>query len=258
MALLIYSNGIVEDYNPESSTFTEKELTALFSEYKIIRTKRLITVLNTWCIWGQNEIGDILELNRIISDILQEPVYSHALFIHDSEINPTWKSTDNILYRNYREFIIDIKKLVDKTAQEIINEFKNFENENDMAKTLPILETLGPTKDKRILFSFNPIDQNVEFFENEEFAAFSKKVYDYIHIHEQKDEPFTIYADKKAVIIIDTSNVISFMNRILEKFKKEEKYEICEEITTIMSKWNNMLLKKPKNRLNKKSSTSNN
>jgi hypothetical protein len=253
-ALLLYTNGIVEDYRPQSLVFTEKELIDLFNEYKTIRTKRLITVLNTWCIWGQNDTFDILDLNRIVSDILQEPIYSHALFIHDSEIDTKWKAADNILYRNYAEFLADIKKLIDIVAADIINEYKAFEYENeDIAKSLPVLTTLGPTKDKRVLFSFNPADQNAEFFENEEFALFSKKVYEYIHTHEQDEEPFTIYADKKAIIIIDTPNVPLFMNKILEKFKKVEQYEICKELTNIMSNWNKML-KMPKNHLNKKPS----
>jgi len=253
MGVLIYQNGIVEDYNPTSYTFSEKELVFLFSEYKTIRTKRLITVLNTWCIWGENPIRDPQDLNRIISDILEEAVHSHALFVHDSEINPDWKVTDNILYRNYREAVIDIKRLIDSTASGIINEYKNFEENEDAAKLLPVLETIGPTKDKRILFSFNPSDQYSEFYENDEFNSFSKKVYDYIHTHTQDEEPFTIYADKKAIIIVNTQNVPILINKILEKFKKTEQYEICKELVSMISNWNKML-KESKKRKSKKPS----
>jgi len=254
MAILCYSNGIVENYFPQSYTFSEKELTTLFSEFKTIRTKRLITVLNTWCIWGENPIHDPMDLNRIMSDILEEAIYSHALFVHDSEINPDWKVTDNILYRNYDEAIIDIKRLIDSTASVIINEFKNFEENEDAAKILPVLETIGPTKDKRILFSFNPADQYSEFYENDEFNSFSRKVYDYIHTHTQDEEPFTIYADKKAIIIVNTQNVPTLIDKILEKFKKTEQYEICKELTTVMSNWNKMLKDSKKNKLRKKPS----
>jgi hypothetical protein len=252
--MLLYSNGITENYNAKCYMFTEKELVFLFSEYKVIKTKRLITVLNTWCIWGENEIFDPMDLNRISSDILEEAVYSHCLFVHDSELNPDWKVTDNILYRNYQEALADMRKLIDSAATDIINEYKNYEEGNeDAKKLLPVLETLGPTKDKRILFSFKPNDQYTEFYENEEFNLFSKKVYDYIHSHTQDEEPFTIYADKKAIIIVNTLDVPAFIDKILEKFKKSEQYEICKELVVIMSNWNKML-KKPK--LNKKKSSS--
>lgn len=252
MSILLYSNGITEDYTSQSYVFNEKELVDLFSEFKTIKTKRLVTILNTWCIWGENEICNPEDLNRIASDILEEAIYSHTLFVHDSEIDLRWKATDNILYRNYEEAISDIRRLLDATATDIINEYRNIEE--DAKKLFPVLETLGPTQDKRILFSFKPHDQYIEFYENDEFNAFSKKVYDYIHTHTQDEEPFTIYADKKAIIIVNTQDVPIFINKMLEKFKKTEQYEICNELTFMMTNWNKML-QKPKSRLNRKSSS---
>lgn len=245
MAVLLYSNGITEDYVPQSFTFSERELVNLFNDFALIRTKRLISVLNCWCIWGENKQYDVMEFNRIVSDITQEAVYSPALFVHDSEINPEWKATDTILYQNYSEFLIDIKKFIDQTATDIVEQFQNYEDE-DGSKKMPVLETIGPTKDKRILFAFNPEKQYEEFYAHEQFILFSKKAFEYLKAHVQDEEPFTIFADKKAIIIVDTKNVPIFINKMLEKFKDQEQYEICNELTSIMNKWTESLSHKQK------------
>jgi len=247
MGICLYSNGIVEDFIPESLVFSEKELISSFNEFSHIRTKRLIEVLNCWCIWGENKNYDAIEFNRIGSDITQEPIYSHVLFVHDSEINPSWNSTDNILYRNYFDFLKDIKKLIDDIASNIIDEYRNNEDQ-DHIRVMPVLETLGPTRDKRVLFSFNPYKQFNEFYENDQFLSFSKKTYDYIHSHIQDEEPFTIFADKTAIIIVDTSNVSFFIDKMLNKFTNEEQYEICKELTIIKTRWNKALKTKKKSK----------
>jgi hypothetical protein len=65
--------------------------------------------------------------------------------------------------------------------------------------------------------------------------------------HKQKEEPFTIYADKKAVIIIDTHNILPFMNKLMDKFKKDEQYEICNELTSLITTWGE-IIKNPKHK----------
>lgn len=245
MAVLLYSNGITEDYIPQSFTFSERELVNLFSDFTHIKTKRIINILNCWCIWGENQQYDPIDFNRISSDILEEAIYSPALFVHDSEINPNWNVTDNILYRNYSEFLTDIKGEIDGVAIDIIEQFQNYDEE-DGVKKMPVLETLGPTKDKRVLFSFNPEKQHKEFYEHEQFLLFSKRAFDYIKSHVQDEEPFTIFADKKAIIVVDTKKVPIFINKMLDKFKDVEQYEICNELTTIMNTWNESLSQKHK------------
>lgn len=254
MAILLYSNGINEDFVPQNMVFAERELVNLFSEYRTIKTKRLINVLNCWCIWGENADYDIMDLNRIVSDILQEPVYSHALFVHDSELNPDWNATDNILYTNYSQYLKEIKRVIDTVANNIVEEFRYYEDEAGI-KSMPVFENLGTTIDKRVLFSFNPEKQYKDFYENPEFGQFSKKTYDYIHQHhDQNKEPFIMYADKKAVIIIDTPHVKTFLDKMLEHFQKEEQYEICKEISIIKNNWNKKTRKPRAKKLNNSSS----
>jgi hypothetical protein len=247
VSMILYSNGILESYRPKEFTFTEDELVHLFTEFKEIKTHRLSNVLNTWCIYGSiSPIPDPIELNRIASDIIKKPVYSHLLFIHDSELNPKWSVTDSILYKSYDEFTLEITKLIDFTANNILQEYQSRDGFENAPNYLPQLISLGTTVDKKILFGFNPNDQTKEFYEHDEFYIFLQKVYDYLTKHKQQKIPFTIYADKKAIIIIDPQYVISFLNRMLEKFKSREEYEICTNITKMIQQWPSKEQKKPR------------
>jgi len=237
MAILLYSNGIIEEYRPTGLTFSEDELIKLFSEFPEIKTCRVITVLNTWCIYGYQFNFDTIDFNRIASDLANTAIYSHALFVHDSEINPVWKLVDDILYKNYKEFSVEIKHAIDVIATNIVNELESSANYVEKLTHLPQLITIGSTEDKRILFGFDPTMQTSEFYTNEEFYKFSQKVYDYISHNKQKKEPFTIYADKKAIIIVENKYVISFLTTLLEKFKNKEDYEICTDISEIIKHW---------------------
>ena len=239
MAILLYNNGITEDYKPINNVFTEDEIIKLFNEFNEIKTCRLITVINTWCIYGNRYNPD--DYNHIASIIAKEPIYTHAMFVHDSEINPEWNVTDNVLYKGYNEFNLTIKKLIEDVALNIIKEMENpdlfnneIENINDI---LPQLEPIGSTYDKRVLFSFNPDNQMSNFYKNDEFYQFSKKVYRYITENKQIKEPFTIHSDNKAIIIIETSKVKTFLNAMLLKFQSREDYEICTQLTKIMKNW---------------------
>ena len=237
MGVLLYGNGITEDYRPQKLVFTEEELVELFDEYEEIKTSRVANLINTWCIYGMNAVNDGTEFNRIASDIIKEPVYSHILFVHDSEINPDWKAIDSVLYKSYPEFLGGLKKVIDDTAANILNELAATAEYENKVDYLPQLSTLGATPDKRILFSYNPDDQTKEFYDHDEFYKFSQKVYEYIMKNKQEKEPFTIYADKKAVIIIESLKVQKFLDTLLEKFKSHEDYEICTKLTQIISDW---------------------
>jgi hypothetical protein len=251
MGALLYSNGITEDYRPAKLVFTEEELVKLFTEFAGIKTVRIPNLINTWCIFGEGN-SDPTEYNRIVSDIVRESVFSHALFIHDSEINPNWNATDNILYKSYDEFIVMMKKVIDDVAGNIMNEFSHSEEYTSKADHLPQLVTLGATDDKRILFTYNPDDQTKEFYTHDEFYKFCQRTYNYINENKQEKEPFTIYADKKAVIIIETLKVNLFLQTILNKFQTKEDYEICTNINKIIKDWAKAI-KKP--RLKKTDST---
>jgi hypothetical protein len=237
MALLLYSNGLTEEYRPIDLTFTEAELVKIFSDFPEIKTNRLITVVNTWCVYGNSPTPDPFEFNRIASDITRSLIYSPALFVHDSEINPAWNATDAILYKSYAEFSFEIRKVVDAAATNIVNELESSTEYEEKVAFLPQLITIGSTPDKRILFGFNPAEQSDEFYKNDEFYKFSQKVYDYLAHNKQEKEPFTIYADKKAIIIVDAAHVVSFLNTMLEKFKSKEEYEICTDISKMIKQW---------------------
>lgn len=257
MGVVVYNNGITENYKPSKLIFTEQELVTLFTEYDHIKTVRIPYLINTWCIFGEGN-SDPTDFNRIVSDIVQESIFSHALFIHDSEVNPDWNSTDNILYKGYEDFIIMMKKVIDDVAMNILNEFNNAEEYAGKVNYLPLLVTIGATNDKRILFGYNPDDQTKEFYNHEEFYKFSQRVYNYITENKQDKEPFTIYADKKAIIIIDTPKIQAFLDTLLEKFKNKEDYEICTHITKIMHDWTNPIKKKqPRKKANASEQKSN-
>jgi hypothetical protein len=247
MALILFNNGVIKEYKPRNLIFTEDEILHMFNHYPEIITTRLGHILNTWCVYGKNDNPD--EFSRIASDIIDEEVCSAVLFIHDSEINPEWNVTDNILYKGYDEFINIIKREIDDTAADIIEEYENVSNiENN--NVLPQLITLGSTSDNRLLFAFNPEEQTSEFYTNKEFNIFSKKVFEYITQHKIKKEPFTIYADNKAIIIIETSKVEKFLDILLESFKNIEEYESCNQLTKIKSDWIKLIstpkIKKPR------------
>lgn len=237
MAYLLYSNGIIEECKPKNLVFTEEELLNLFTEFSEIKSSRLITVLNTWCIYGSSLNPEPIDFNRIASDIIQTAIYSHTLYVHDSELDPNWNVTDNILYKGYDEFSIDIKREIDKTANNVFKEIQISNEYEETTNILPGFIPLGATEDKRILFGFDPKDQLEEFYENEEFYIFSQKVYKYISENKQEKEPFTIYSDKKAQVIVDSSNVKTFLNLMLEKFKSKEEYEICTNISKMIKRW---------------------
>lgn len=234
MAILLYSNGITEEYKPANLVFTDEELVTLFSEYSEIKTVRTPTILNTWCIFGVSNIGD--NYNKIASYIAGHDILTYTLFVHDSEINHTWNVTDNILYNDYQEFIKILYSVIEEIAIKIMKELGST-TKNTAA--LPQLVTLGTMKDdaKRILFGFNPTDQHQDFYEGEEFTIFSNKIYEYLTTNKQTEEPFTIYSDQKAVIVVESAHIESFLNLLLENFKGREEYEICIKIKDMITEW---------------------
>jgi hypothetical protein len=254
MAVLLYSNGITESYRPKHLVFTEEELLHLFDEFSEIKTSRLTKILNTWCIYGYVSKPEPIEFNKLASDILGEAVYSHILFVHDSELDNNWNVSESILYKSYGEFLEEIHKYIDTVAANVIEQIRMTDEYEDKNIILPQLIAIGATKNKQILFGYNPDEQTKEFYNNEEFYKFSKKVYEYLIRNKPQKEPFTIYADKKAIIVVDTPHVIAFLNSLLEKFKSKEEYEICVDISNMIKEWP----QKAKKSRRKKSTSENN
>ena len=88
MALVIYSTGIVEEMVALENTFSDRELVKTFDEYTSLESYRLPDVPNTWCLWGEMDDPPELEFNKIGSEVVETDIYSHLIFIHDSEIDP--------------------------------------------------------------------------------------------------------------------------------------------------------------------------
>lgn len=240
MAVILYRNGLTEEYVPKNLVFSENELIDLFKDYDNVKTKRIIPLLNTWCIYGVDNEGekDPDDYNRIASAIAKDTIYTNVLFVHDTEIDPDWNMTDDIIYKSYTDFRILIEKMVIDVAEAIISELE--EHSEDVIISLPLFSELGVTTDKKLIFGFNPDEQTNQFY-SQGFNEFSEKVYKYLSINrdEQKKTPFKIYEDNKAIIIIDPDKVKSFLSILLNNFKEQEEYEICTEISNMINDWSN-------------------
>ena len=164
MALVIYSNGIVEEMVPVDNVFSDNELTQSFNNYPEIRTHRLPEVPNCWCIWGYIEEPPVHEFSKLASEIVDVDVYSHILFVHDSELSPNWNLTDNIIYRPYKDLMADMGLYINDMMKHIETENRQEIEQAEENTNMIFLTTLGHTQDKRVLFAFNPNVQNDEFY----------------------------------------------------------------------------------------------
>lgn len=236
MAILLYSSGITETYEPKEHTFTDEEILSIFKEYKNIRTARLYEVPNTWCIWGENEEIDESEFNKLGSDIIEENVFCPILFIHDTELDPAWMLTDRIILKGYENFKEDLIIFFDQVAEHVIRESQQMRQQN--ATNLIFLNAIGPTKDKRVMFEFDPHKQSEEFWHTKNFIEFSRKVVGYLNKFYKNDEDvFSIFADKKSVIMVSDENVEFLVNKIIKVFEDRENYEKCKELNEVLKKW---------------------
>jgi hypothetical protein len=59
----------------------------------------------------------------------------------------------------------------------------------------------------------------------------------FISKNKQDNNPFTIYSDKNAMIIVEEPNVSRFLSDMIHKFQTEEQYEICTKITLMKKSW---------------------
>jgi DNA-directed RNA polymerase beta subunit len=243
LALIIYSNGIIEEMIPEGNEFTDNELTLTFSDYEYIHTSRLNEVPNTWCIWGEIENPPPNEFNKLATEAIDFEIYSHVIFVHDSEINPSWKLTDNIIYKSYSEWLTMVGDFVNEMTQNIALEHRQEMQESEQSASMIFLSTLGHTKDKRVLFGFNPNEQNDNFYkDNGGWDKFSDKIYEYLVENFDKEpveenKPFVIFSDAKTIVIIEDQYVDDVINKLLVHFERKEKYEVCKFISEVKDKW---------------------
>jgi len=246
MSLIVYANGIIEDFYPINHTYTEQDLVKIFDDYEEVNSKRLDEPTDTWCLWGENQQEKETDYNRLGSDIIDFDVYSPLVFIHDTEINPDWNITNNPILKNYSDFKEKMAVLIEGTATAIIKADQEQRKQSGDTNML-ILTTVGPTEDKKVLYDFNPDVQNESFYLPANFELFLSRVWDYILKNYKKDNPFQIYSDDKIMIMISNQNIDSFLNMINNHFQKKELYEKCVEVKNIQTYVNKKIQKAIKN-----------
>jgi hypothetical protein len=237
MAILLYANGITEEYKPEGHTFSDEELIKIQFGKAKIRSFRLYEVPNTWCIWGERQPENTREdeFDKIGTEIVDQPCYAPVLFIHDSEINPDWRLTDDVILTGYDGFKKELLQFFDDVAQEILKE-REQQNSNSPLKFMN-LEQVGISADKRVIFKFNLDKQLEEFFIHENLLEFARKVHNFLKFSYRNGDTFAIFADKNIIIIMDDDQVQSFIEKIVALFESRENYEACSVIRNTYQKW---------------------
>jgi len=239
--LIIYSNGIVEELLPVENTFTDEELTQSFSDYPEVKTHRLPEVPNCWCVYGYMEDPPANEFSKLASEIVDDDVYSHILFVHDSEVNPDWIVTDNIIYRPYNDFMAAMGLFINEMMAHIETENRQELEVTEENTSMIFLTTLGHTEDKRVLFAFNPNEQTENFYD-EGWHNFATKIYEYLAENFDKEpveenKPFVIYSDIKTIVIIEDKHVNEVIDKMVTFYLGREKYEVCSDISAIRDTW---------------------
>jgi hypothetical protein len=248
MAVILYPSGVTETYEPKAFVFTDEEILHIFKDYEYIRTSRLLEVQNTWCVWGQTTKTDDADFNKLGSDIIQENMYCALMFIHDTQIDPAWMLTDNILYTSYDQFKVNLLNYFDRIAENVLKQTQKTRETQGKNTNLVFLNTIGPTSDKRVLFEFDPHKQSQEFYEDNFFISFADKVKEFLQTSYQIQDIFYLYHNKKTLIFIKDENVEFLITKILEFYKKMEKYEYCQDIKMIYEKWKSFKNKKTNKR----------
>jgi hypothetical protein len=239
MAILLYANGLTEESRSKEHTFTDDEIYNIFEGYEKIKSYRLPEVPNTWCVWGErnppNRIPD--ELNQVGTDIVEQECYSPVLFIHDTEINPAWRLTDDIIFFGYEEFRNELSDFFNEIARGILEEREQMRIQSGKPPNLMVLEQMGISEDKRIIFQFDMDKQIEEFFSEPNLNEFAKKVHSFLKFSYKDGDIFAIYADKNIIIVAKDPQVKPFIEKIIAYFQHHENYEACSVIRNTYERW---------------------
>lgn len=244
MALIIYSNAIIEELSPNNLVFTEDEIINIFGEnYHTLHSKRITEIPNCWAAWGTMDNPANNEYNLIGSEIIDFDIDSPLLIIHDSEINPEWRITDDIILKNYDDFHQDITKHINKVAADVLKKEQDQIENGEKEDSRITLKQLGITLDKKLLFSFDLDSQAKDFFTNTSFFNFSKNILNYLTKNYDNDrinkKPFTIFDDNKTVVVVEEDKVEATLDKIIKTFEEFEHYENCQLLHAIKEKWIN-------------------
>jgi hypothetical protein len=240
VSILLYGNGLTEEFKPENLTFTDEEFLGIFSDYDRIRTYRLHEVPNTWCIWGDYDPVDKFPdiFNKIGTDILEQACYSPILFIHDTEIDPSWRLTEDMIMSEYNDFKGDMLRFFDDIAADIMYERQIMrEQSGNPTPNLIVLEQTGISEDKRIIFNFDMDKQVHEFFAEESLLEFANKVHNFLKFSYKDGDIFAIYADKNIIMVMKEDHVNPFIQKIIAFFESKENYEACSILRNAYDRW---------------------
>lgn len=239
MAILLYANGITEELKSADHTFTDQEIYNIFEGFDRIRSFRLYEVPNTWCVWGQREPVNKSpdEFNQVGTDILDQPCYSPILFIHDTEINPGWMLTDDVILSGYGDFHNELTNFFNEVAKGILEERERIRQETGEPPNLLVMEQKGISEDKRIIFQFDMDKQVEEFFSEPNLSEFAKKVHNFLKFSYKDGDIFTIYADKNIIMVMSDNQVKPFIEKIIAYFQHHENYEACSIIRNTYDRW---------------------
>lgn len=239
MAILLYANGLTEELKPAELTFTDQEIYGIFEGFDKIRSYRLYEVPNTWCVWGERNPIDKMpdELNQVGSDILEEDCFSPVLFIHDTEVNPGWRLTDEMILANYIDFQNELNQFFNEVAKGILEEREQIRQETGQNPSLIFMEQIGISEDKRIIFKFDLDKQVEEFFAEPNFGEFMKKVHNFLKFSYKDGDIFAIYADKNIIMIMADNQVKIFIEKVIAYFQHHENYEACSVIRNAYERW---------------------
>ena len=240
MSVLLYANGLTEAYKAKELVFTDQELLEIFPDFEKTRSFRLYEVPNTWCVWGERSPIDKVpdEFNKVGTDIMDTPCYSPVLFLHDSEVDPSWRLTENPIYTGYNDFKVELLKFFDNIAKDILQERDRMRLNKGINKNqLLTLDQVAISKDKRVIWKFDLEKQTKEFFIEANLTEFANKVHDFLKFHYQDGDIFAIQADKNIIIIMDDNQVKSFIDKLIALFKNQEKYEACSVLRNTYNKW---------------------
>jgi len=229
---------------PIEDVFSERELVKSLNNYTSLESFRLPDVPNTWCLWGDIDNPPENEFNKIGAEVVESEIFSHLIFIHDSEINSGWQATDAILQKSYRQWMEELAHYTNRLIEDISREKQEEISESDKTSMI-FLTTMGHTADKRVLFAFNPNEQADDFYDNG-WKSFAAKIWEYLEANFYKEpieesKPFVIFADSKTIVIVENQHMDEFIKQLSIVFEKNEEYEICKNISDLKSAWDEYL-----------------
>ncbi len=243
MAIILYPSGVLRDYRPKGSTFTDKEILELYKKFPKVRTKRLFDIPNTWMVWANTQKNEKDAFSHIGSSIIEEEVFTPILFVHDTEMDISWALSDDPILYTYKQFNVELRQFIDGIARDLITENNADWESGASNKNLIMLTTIGSTSDNRVLFDFLPTNQQEDFWKLR-FDEFAEKTIKFLI--EKQDRAFgelgvIIFSDKKIMIRVRHEHFLELLEKLNDYSEKHEQYEWCSFIKYFKDPWEKFL-----------------